>query len=267
MSSPRTETTPRPDDADQPKRTQLSAVQIAAGALATVSSAVVASFLGVAGTLVGAALASVISTICATLYSESLKKTNERLRAVRQQRAGGRPAAAPAQAERRAVTRALPSGLDPRRSPSPGRRPRWVRGAVYAAAVFGLAMVIVTGVELIGQRPVSALVGNSSSSGTTTIGSLTNTSSSRDTTPTAPSSTTPAPSTAQDPGPTSAPDPDDADTDVPAGTDTDVPTGTGATSSSTSTPSTTSSAEPTRPTTQAPQQSGDEPATEAEPTP
>jgi hypothetical protein len=250
MSSPRTETAPRPDADEQPKRTQLSAVQIAAGALATVSSAVVASFLGVAGTLVGAALASVISTICATLYSESLKKTNERLRAVRQQRTA-RPGPASARTVEQPVAQALPTRLDPRRSPAPAGRPRWVRGAAYAAAVFGLAMAIVTGVELIGQQPVSALVGNSSSSGTTTIGSLTNTSSSRDTTPTPPSTTTPAPSTAET-GPTTAPDPEDAD----------VPT-----STSTSTPSTTTPVEPTAPSTQAPQRSGEQPAGEAGPTP
>jgi hypothetical protein len=260
MSSPRTETTPRPDDAEKPSRSQLSAVQISAGALATVSSAVVASFLGVAGTLVGAALASVISTICATLYSESLKKTNERLRAVRQQRGGARTSTVSTQAVHPTVAQALPTHLDPRSSQSPRRRPRGIRVAGYAAAVFGLAMAIVTGVELIGQQPVSALVGNSSSSGTTTIGSLTNVSSTRDTTPTSPSSTTPAPSTGQDTGPTTAPDPEDADTDGTDGTD-----GTSETPTSTSTPSSTS-AEPTGPSTQAPQRSAEQPAAEAEPT-
>ena len=257
MSSPRTQTTPRPDDADQPKRTQLSAVQIAAGALATVSSAVVASFLGVAGTLVGAALASVVSTICATLYTESLKKTNERLRAVRQQRDSARPGTAPARTEQQPATADLPERLDPRRSPATSRRPHGIRLAGYAAAVFGLAMAIVTGVELIGQQPVSALVGNSSSSGTTTIGSLSNASSSRDTTPTSPSSTTPAPSTGQDTGPTTAPDPDDGG----------APASSSATPTGSSTPSTTPSAEPTGPATEAPQRTGDQPAGEADPTP
>jgi hypothetical protein len=257
MSSPRTETTRRPDDADQPSRTQLSAVQISAGALAAVSSAVVASLFGVAGTLVGAALASVISTICATLYSESLKKTNERLRAVRQN-LGTRPGGAPAQAASQPLPPVLPTSLDPRRSPSPRRRPRWIRGAGYAAAVFGLAMGILTAVELIGQQPVSALVGGSSSSGTTTISSLTDASTSRDSTPSAPTSTTPAPSTPQETEPTSAPEPED---------DTDVPAGTSETPTSTSTRPTTTSAEPTRTSTQAPEESGEQPAPEAEPTP
>ena len=51
---------------------QLSAVQIIAGALASVSAAVVASTFGVTGTLLGAALGSVVSTIAAALYTHSL---------------------------------------------------------------------------------------------------------------------------------------------------------------------------------------------------
>jgi hypothetical protein len=262
MSSPRAETTHRPDDPEQPGRTQLSAVQISAGALAAVSSAVVASLFGVAGTLVGAALASVISTICATLYSESLKRTNERLRVVRQQLGGTRANAAPARSVQQPVTPDLPSHLDPRRSlPRPRRRPRWTRVAGYAAAVFGLAMGILTGVELIGQQPVSALVGGSTSSGTTTIGTLSNAASSRETTPASPSSTPPAPSTAQESEPTTTPPPEDTGTDVPAGT-SETPT-------SSSPPSPTTSAEPTpspTQTPQTPQRSSEQPATEAEPT-
>src|SRR4051794_7745350 len=181
MSSPRTETTVRPSS-EQPKKTSLSAAQVAASALAAVSSAVVASFFGVAGTLIGAALASVITTVCASLYATSLKKTNERLRKVL---TAGQPRP---DRRARAGTRALPARLDPRRGPATTFRPRWGRVAVYAVSVFVVAMAIVTGIELIGQQPVSALVGNSSSSGTTTLGELANTSSSSGTTPTTPPS-------------------------------------------------------------------------------
>ena len=248
MSSPRTETTSRPDDdAEQPRRTQLSAVQIFGGALVAVCSAVVASFFGVAGTLIGAALASVISTVSATLYSESLKRTNERLRAVRQQL--GRPPGS-ARTTQQPATRALPAELDPRRAPSPRRRPRWTRVAAYAAAVFALAMGIVTGVELIGQQPVSALVGGSTSSGTTTLGSLTNAFSSRDSTPTPPATPPPAPSTAPTPQPT-----DDAEEEGEA------PVSTSEAPTSTSTRPTTSSPEPTRSSTPAPQRTAEQPAT------
>src|SRR4051812_11718881 len=174
MSSPRTETAVHPSP-DQPKKASLSAAQVAGSALAAVSSAVVASFFGVAGTLIGAALASVITTVSAALYTESLRKTNERLRRVRGQR-GVAPAAPVAE------PRALPTRLDPRRAPA---RPqlRWARIGACAAAVFLVAMGIVTGVELIGQQPVSALVGSSSDGGTTTIGALADAASHRDTTP------------------------------------------------------------------------------------
>src|SRR4051812_50137347 len=81
MTSPRTEPAARTDEStDKPKGTGLSPVQVAASALAAVSSAVLLSFFGVAGTLIGAALASVISTVGATGYSASLRKTSERLR-------------------------------------------------------------------------------------------------------------------------------------------------------------------------------------------
>src|SRR3954453_15808289 len=83
MSSPRTETTVRPDNsAEAPKRTQLSPVQVAASALAAVSSAVAASFFGVAGTVIGAGWAGVIPTVSPALYTESLRKTNQGLKRV-----------------------------------------------------------------------------------------------------------------------------------------------------------------------------------------
>src|SRR5690242_6777130 len=131
MSSPRTETAVRPTP-DEPKKTSLSAAQVAASALAAVSSAVVASFFGVAGTLLGAALPSVITTVSASLYATSLKKTNDRLRQVI--RSGPRRPAA-GTATRELPTHTLPTRLDPRRTPPRPIRPRWGRVAVYAVSV------------------------------------------------------------------------------------------------------------------------------------
>src|SRR3954462_12028423 len=137
MSSPRTQTTVRADDsADQPKRTQLSPVQVAASALAAVSSAVAASIFGVAGTLIGAALASVIATVSTALYTESLRKTNDSLKRVFVGR-GTPPGSSATEAGR---SGALPVHLDPRRAPGKRRRPRWSRLGVYAVAVFVVAM-------------------------------------------------------------------------------------------------------------------------------
>ena len=57
-----------------------SFTQVAASALAAVSAAVVSSTFGVAGTLIGAAIASVIASVGSTLYLASIRSTNERLR-------------------------------------------------------------------------------------------------------------------------------------------------------------------------------------------
>jgi hypothetical protein len=192
MSSPRTETTVRSDTpADEPKGFRLNPVQVAAGALAAVSSAVGASFFGVAGTLIGAALGSVIASVSTALYTESLRKTNEGIKRVLTRRSGdGAPVVGP-------VTAVLPAHLSPRHAPEERGGLRWSRVGGYAAAVFVAAMFIVTGIELVGQQPVSALVGDTASSGSTTLGQLTNASSDRDTTPSTPSApTTDAPSTA-----------------------------------------------------------------------
>jgi len=207
MTSPRPDTTDRSElTEEKPQGAQLSATQVAAGALAAVSSAVVASFFGLAGTLIGAALASVISTVSAALYSNSLQKTNEKLRRARGQLterqaavADAEPAPAVPAAPAAPATKVLPAHLDPRRAPDRRPRPRWTRVAVYAAAVFALAMGIVTGIELIGQRPVSALVSGTETSTATTIGAITNASSSSSdeesgdpATPSSPSTTAPA---------------------------------------------------------------------------
>ncbi|MGY1745136.1 hypothetical protein [Blastococcus sp. SYSU D00695] len=250
MSSSRPDPTDGPDE--QPERTRLSPVQIAAGALASVSSAVVASFFGVAGTLIGAALASVISTVTAAVYTNSLARTNARLRQVRGQLSGTARAAQAAAPAGPAPTRELPAALDPRRPPAPARRWRWPRVAGYAVAVFGLAMTIVTGIEIVGQQPVSALVGAREASTSTTLGELT-----------APSSATPSPAAPTTPAPSDAPEapgtaaPDDAD-----GSGSPAP-GTAATTSPSATPERTASstAAPSGPAREAPQTTADGGAT------
>ena len=62
----------------------LSAAQIIASVLATLSAAVAASFLGVAGTLVGAAVGSLVSTMGTEIYKHYLQRSEERLRSAGQ---------------------------------------------------------------------------------------------------------------------------------------------------------------------------------------
>jgi len=64
------------------RRLELSGTQIAASALAAISSAVAASYLGVTGTVLGAGFGSVVATISTALYQVSLKRTNETLKKV-----------------------------------------------------------------------------------------------------------------------------------------------------------------------------------------
>src|SRR3712207_926366 len=291
MTSPRPETTDRTEkiedkdtDKDQPKGLQLSATQVAAGALASVSSAVVASFFGLAGTLIGAALASVISTVSAALYSSSLQKTNERLRTARSQLTGRQPPVADTKVAPAApatpATQVLPAHLDPRRAPARRPRPRWTRVAVYAAAVFLMAMGVITGIELIGQKPVSALVGGTQTSQETTIGAITNASSSSDvqqedeepsspsTSTTAPATGTSAPTTGSDEESTSS-DEDEDETSDGDETGSATPTRTSEAQPTTSSKPTGSSRSSSEQGSSQDSSSEDDssPAAEAEPTP
>ena len=64
------------------RRIELSTSQVAASVLATITGTVMTSFLGVAGTLIGAAVISVVSTAGAAVYRYYLGRTGERLRSI-----------------------------------------------------------------------------------------------------------------------------------------------------------------------------------------
>jgi hypothetical protein len=135
-------------------RLELSLTQILGSTAAAVTAAFLGSRLGVAGTLIGAALASVISVVGGALYTTSLKATRQRMTMLvgRSDPEGNDspgtrsgppllPVAPPA------------AGLPVRPAPvPPARRNRpAVRGAIagvlLSAAVFSGALLVVTGVE------------------------------------------------------------------------------------------------------------------------
>jgi hypothetical protein len=62
------------------RRFEVNAVQVLASALAAVTGAIAASYLGVAGTLVGAAVMSVASTAVAAVYKHYLGRGHDRLK-------------------------------------------------------------------------------------------------------------------------------------------------------------------------------------------
>ena len=67
----------------------LSLTKVLGGALAAMTAAALGSRLSVAGTLVGAALASVIAAVAGSLYTASLSHTRDKVKTVWTGRSGG----------------------------------------------------------------------------------------------------------------------------------------------------------------------------------
>ena len=86
-STPTSPARPDPIQANEKPALALSPTALAAGALAAVTSAVVGSHLGTAGTLAGAGLGSVIGAVATALYSFGLERTRHALGALTPRRA------------------------------------------------------------------------------------------------------------------------------------------------------------------------------------
>lgn len=61
------------------RKLKINLPQVAGGALAAVSAAAIASFLGVGGTVIGAALGSVVASVGGAFYSHSFRRAGEQL--------------------------------------------------------------------------------------------------------------------------------------------------------------------------------------------
>ena len=123
----------------QPSAADLSVNKLLAGAGAAVTSAVIGSFFGVAGTVAGAAIGSVASTVATSLYERSLNTTRDRIRA--RLNAGG--------------------GVDVDERPEPPPPRPWARWAGVTALVFLLGMLVVTGVEFVKGSSIAGTPGTS----------------------------------------------------------------------------------------------------------
>lgn len=121
------------------KRIDLKTTQIAAGSMASVTSAVAASQLGVAGTLVGAGVGSVVGTVAGAVYEHYLDRTHRQMRLV---------------VPRIGVTRAPTS--DDGQTPWTWLRSRRLALALTAAGGLGIAILALTGFEAVTGQPVSA---------------------------------------------------------------------------------------------------------------
>lgn len=149
---------------------RLSAIQVAAGAAAAATAAFAASALGVAGTILGAALVSATITVLAAVYDHSMRQARTRLleaRLAERARAGGvtssaRPPEDPLAHDDDTTTLVLPA-LDLEGSDGY----HWRRIAVVSLLLFALVMGAITAFELVTGRPISTLFTGGDSTGTT----------------------------------------------------------------------------------------------------
>ncbi|GIE77793.1 hypothetical protein Aph02nite_37430 [Actinoplanes philippinensis] len=120
-----------------------------AGTLAAVSAAVLGSFLGVAGTLIGAALASLISSIGTEIYHRSINHGTKQLQSAFMiaPAAVGTPAVeAASEAAASETETAEDTGTKPE------RRIHWKRVVLVTGAFFLLGMGVLTTAELFAGR-------------------------------------------------------------------------------------------------------------------
>ena len=158
-------------------RLEVSGTQVAASVLASVSAAVVASFFGVAGTIIGAGVVSVVATIGSAAYSLGIRRTKHRLHKLQTLRIT-RPLPS-VRTEDGKPGPAVPVATDPEPvgTTDPEDAAGW-RGwlaerrwgvAAGVALVFVISLASVTLLELVGDR---TLGNESSGSARTSIGAL-----------------------------------------------------------------------------------------------
>jgi hypothetical protein len=159
-----------PDDSstvdDKPKPfLGLSGTQTLGSALAAVTSAVVGSFLGVAGTLIGAALGSIVATIAGALYARTLDSATvvAKRKLERSRQNGGRlvPTEEPLEDSPLSVATAVASEKDKGRKLPPKT---WIRIGAISAAAFAVAIIGITALEFGTSKPISSLVTASTTS-------------------------------------------------------------------------------------------------------
>ncbi|MFJ2554006.1 MULTISPECIES: hypothetical protein [unclassified Streptomyces] len=262
-------------------RIELSLPQVAGSALAAIAAAVLASQLGVYGTIIGAGVVSVVATCGGSVFQHLFSRTGEQIRvAAVQAKPGGRQV--PISPERgdpgrrddstgsadsgRGVdaTRLMPqvpqaapgSQASPESPASPsegftratthGTRVRgWKRPVLAAGIVFGVAMGGITGYELISGQDLSGGTG-------TTVGSVV--SGGHRTTPSTPTdpSATPSPDTTASTGGDTGTTPEGGTSPSPSGggrsDGTDQESGTGSGSDTGTDPTGTPSAPASGPT-------------------
>jgi hypothetical protein len=215
------------DDGTTPQRKQrleLSIPQLLAGGLAAASAAVVASWLGVAGTVTGAVVASIVAAVSTALYKHSLERSSQVIRETlpvlpdRYRSAYFNNAASE-------TTKIEPAKRPRRRtgsSPAAARHIRWGAVAISAVLTLVVGFGMLTAVEGVLGKPVEG------GGGRTTVGRIFSHGGSHhhgDTTPSTPPPSTSTGETSSVPS-TTAPDTTAPTTQPPATTapETTAPT-------------------------------------------
>ncbi|CAM5541459.1 hypothetical protein GCM10010329_27900 [Streptomyces spiroverticillatus] len=161
----------KPDTGEEPakRRIDLSVAQVAGSAVAAVVAAVLASKLGVYGTVIGAGVVSVVATSGGTIFQHFFKRTGEQLRevTVHAKPKGRQPHVDDATRVLRTVE--VPTGLGEGQVPGDGefteatvhgtRVRGWKRSAIGAAVVFAVAMGGITTYELVSDNRVGGGTG------------------------------------------------------------------------------------------------------------
>ncbi|GHB15425.1 hypothetical protein GCM10010346_43810 [Streptomyces chryseus] len=169
MGIQRLSTDGKPDaDREEPRnpRLDLSVAQVAGSAVAAVVAAVLASQLGVYGTIIGAGVVSVVATSGGTIFQHLFRRTGEQIREVTvhakpKARQGPARVTAAEDVPRTRVLRtvALPADLPDGRfneATTHGTRVRgWKRSLLAALVVFVVAMAGITAYELLSGGDLS----------------------------------------------------------------------------------------------------------------
>lgn len=202
---------------NEPARLEIDWLKVAAGALAAISSAVLLSTLGAAGTIAGAAIGSVALSTGSAFYSQGLARSRDRItraQATALRRMGLTRAEVEAVAEEpaRLAWRAR-LGLLP-----------WRRIGLYAAGLFVAAVVTITAFEMIAGRSVASYTGGDDSDATTItqiVGGGSDTPEEEPVEPDEPGDRPGAPD--PEAPPPATPDPDDPSSEAPAASPSPAP--------------------------------------------
>lgn len=169
----------------------LSPAQVIGSALAAVSGAVLASFAGTTGTIIGTAFGSVVATVGAAIYTWWLRRTSAAVRRtaaqVRQTALAGQPPRPGAQGPLRVRNgKAVQTPGEEQASGDPGsddasddaveaeaeadksaRSIPWGKVALASVGITAVVLGGITAVEVVTGQPLSSLVGGNDSQGTT----------------------------------------------------------------------------------------------------